>query len=59
MALGQGDTLSDQETRDVAAYVDSHKRPQDPWLVGQVERFFALITDEQIKPGAHMSVKAL
>ena len=28
------------------------------WL-NQVERFFALITDKQIKRGAHMSVKAL
>lgn len=33
MPLGRGRTLSDQEAWDVAAYVNSHERPQDPRLV--------------------------
>lgn len=39
MPLGRGDTLSDQEAWDVAAFVDSHERPQDPRLVdGDIEK---------------------
>lgn len=39
MPLGQGDTLSDQEAWDVAAFVDSHERPQDPRLIdGDIEK---------------------
>jgi len=39
MPLGQGDTLSDQEAWDVAAFVDSHERPQDPRLIdGDTEK---------------------
>ena len=30
MPLSQGNTLSDAEAWDVAAYIDSHERPQDP-----------------------------
>lgn len=30
MPLGRGNTLSDQEAWDVAAFVNSHERPQDP-----------------------------
>ncbi|MFT0212743.1 c-type cytochrome [Pseudomonas sp. F1_0610] len=38
MPLGKGHTLSDQEAWDVAAYMNSHERPQDPRLVnGSVE----------------------
>jgi len=33
MPLGRGETLSDQEAWDVAAYVNAHERPQDPRLV--------------------------
>ncbi|WP_374430783.1 c-type cytochrome [Ideonella dechloratans] len=33
MPLGKGETLSDQEAWDVAAFVNSHERPQDPRLV--------------------------
>ena len=33
MPLGRGETLSDQEAWDVAAYINSHERPQDPRLV--------------------------
>jgi thiosulfate dehydrogenase len=30
MPLSQGNTLTDQEAWDVAAYLDSQERPQDP-----------------------------
>lgn len=33
MPLGRGETLSDQESWDVAAFINSHERPQDPRLV--------------------------
>lgn len=33
MPLGKGETLSDQEAWDVAAYINSHERPQDPRMV--------------------------
>ena len=36
-----------------------HFTPTSSSWLNQVERFFALITDKQIKRGAHMSVKAL
>ena len=36
-----------------------HFTPTSSSWINQVERFFALITDKQIKRGAHMSVKAL
>lgn len=36
MPLGQGGSLSDQEAWDVAAYVDSHERPQDPRFTGDI-----------------------
>lgn len=39
MPLGKGGSLSDQQAWDVAAYVNSHERPQDPRLVdGSVEK---------------------
>lgn len=38
MPLGRGETLSDQEAWDVAAYINSHERPQDPRLInGDIE----------------------
>ena len=37
MPLSQGDSLSDQEAWDVALFVDSHERPQDPRFTGSVE----------------------
>src|SRR5690625_1173705 len=44
MPLGQPGTLSDQESWDVAQYVNSHERPQDPRYTGDVqetrERYF-------------------
>ncbi|MEI7429953.1 MAG: c-type cytochrome [Betaproteobacteria bacterium] len=38
MPLGRGETLSDQEAWDVAAYINKHERPQDPRLInGDIE----------------------
>jgi thiosulfate dehydrogenase len=37
MPLSQANSLSDQEAWDVAAYMDSHERPQDPRYVESVE----------------------
>ncbi|MDE2515301.1 MAG: c-type cytochrome [Rhodospirillales bacterium] len=36
MPLGLGNTLSDQDAWDVAAYLDSQERPQDPRFTGNV-----------------------
>jgi thiosulfate dehydrogenase len=36
MPLGQGYSLSDQEAWDVALFIDSHERPQDPRFKGSV-----------------------
>lgn len=36
MPLGQGGTLSDQDAWDVAMFIDSHERPQDPRFTGSV-----------------------
>ena len=37
MPLSRGNTLSDQDAWDVATYMDSQDRPQDPRFVGTVE----------------------
>lgn len=37
MPLGQGNTLSDQQAWDVAYFVNSHERPQDPRFTGSVQ----------------------
>ena len=37
MPLGQGGTLTDQEAWDVAMFIDSHDRPQDPRFTESVE----------------------
>jgi thiosulfate dehydrogenase len=36
MPLGRGGTLSEQDAWDVAMYVDSHERPQDPRFTGSI-----------------------
>jgi thiosulfate dehydrogenase len=36
MPLSQGNTLTDEEAWDVATYMDSHERPQDPRFNGSV-----------------------
>lgn len=39
MPLGQGNTLSDSDAWHVAAYINSHERPQDPRLIdGSIEK---------------------
>ena len=39
MPLGEGESLSDKDAWDVAAYVNSHERPQDPRLIkGDIEQ---------------------
>jgi thiosulfate dehydrogenase len=37
MPLGQGGSLSDQQAWDVAAFINSQPRPQDPRFMGSVE----------------------
>ena len=37
MPLGNGNSLSDQQAWDVAYYIDSHERPQDPRYLGSIE----------------------
>ncbi|MBK4734973.1 c-type cytochrome [Noviherbaspirillum pedocola] len=37
MPLGMGGTLTDQEAWDVATFMDSHERPQDPRFTGSVQ----------------------
>ena len=37
MPLGRGNTLTDQDTWDVAYFMDAHERPQDPRYSGSVE----------------------
>lgn len=37
MPLGMGNTLSEQEAWDVAMFMNSHERPQDPRFTGSVE----------------------
>ena len=37
MPYGQGNTLSDQQAWDVAAYVDSREHPRDPRQTGSVD----------------------
>ncbi|MGH8504533.1 MAG: c-type cytochrome [Stenotrophobium sp.] len=38
MPLGQGNSLSDQQAWDVALFIDSQERPQDPRYTGSVEQ---------------------
>lgn len=38
MPLGPSDSLTDQESWDVAAYINSHERPQDPRFAGDLEQ---------------------
>ena len=38
MPLGQGGTLTDQQAWDVATFMDSHERPQDPRFTGDWHR---------------------
>ena len=46
MPLGQGNSLGDQEAWDVARFIDSHERPQDPRFTGSVAETRRLYHDE-------------
>jgi len=46
MPLGLGGTLSDQDAWDVALYMDSHERPQDPRYTGSVAETRAKFHDD-------------
>ncbi|WP_297920460.1 c-type cytochrome [Metallibacterium sp.] len=45
MPLGNGNNLSDQQAWDVAYYIDSHERPQDPRYQGSIEATRAAFHD--------------
>lgn len=45
MPLGQPNTLSDQDAWDIAQYVDSQERPQDPRYTGDIEETRAMYAD--------------
>jgi thiosulfate dehydrogenase len=38
MPLGLSGSLTDQESWDVAAYINSHERPQDPRFTGNLQQ---------------------
>lgn len=48
MPLGLGGTLTDQQAWDVATFMDSHERPQDPRFVGSVEATRAKFHDSPL-----------
>lgn len=45
MPLSRGNTLSDQDAWDVALFMDSHERPQDPRFTGSVAQTRAKLHD--------------
>ena len=47
MPLGQGGTLTDQQAWDVATFIDSHERPQDPRFTGDVAQTRAQFHDSE------------
>lgn len=48
MPLGQGNSLTDQQAWDVATFMDSHERPQDPRFLGTVEATRAKFHDSEM-----------
>jgi thiosulfate dehydrogenase len=46
MPLGKGGSLTDQEAWDVAQYMNSHERPQDPRYEGSLEQTRKKFHDE-------------
>lgn len=50
MPLGQGGTLGEQEAWDVALYMNSHERPQDPRYTGDVADTRARFHDDPNSP---------
>lgn len=51
MPLGKGGSLTDQESWDVAAFVDGHERPQDPRFVGSLAETKKTYHDENCSYG--------
>lgn len=51
MPLGRGGSLSEQEAWDVATFVDSHERPQDPRFTGSVAETRAHYHEENCNYG--------
>ena len=47
MPLGQGNSLSDQQAWDLALFIDSHERPQDPRYTGSVADTRRLYHDDE------------
>jgi thiosulfate dehydrogenase len=45
MPLGQGGSLTEQQAWDVATFIDSHERPQDPRFTGDVAQTRAQFHD--------------
>lgn len=45
MPLGQPNTLSDQDAWDIAQYIDSQERPQDPRYTGDIKETLSLYSD--------------
>lgn len=45
MPLGQPNTLSEQDAWDIAQYIDSQERPQDPRYTGDIEETRAMYSD--------------
>lgn len=54
MPLGKPKSLSDQEAWDVAAFVNSHERPQDPRFSGDIKATKAKYHDENCLYGANV-----
>lgn len=59
MPLGRGNSLSDQEAWDVAAFVDGHDRPQDPRYKGSLNDTKKKFHDEQCSYGDSIDGKLL
>lgn len=59
MPLSKGNTLTDQESWDVATYVMSHERPQDPRFKGDVAQTKKAFHEENCKYGDTVNGKVL
>ena len=59
MPLSKGNTLTDQQAWDVATYVMSHERPQDPRFKGDVAQTKKDYHDENCKYGETVDGKVL
>lgn len=59
MPLSKGDTLTDQQAWDVATFVMSHERPQDPRFKGNVAQTKKEFHDENCKYGETVDGKVL